>query len=166
MSISSRVKRTAGDVSCFCAFDMGGAHYVIFTFLGIVGAFNTPAASTHCRMKQHIDLSELPNPSSLSIRKVRHYFSSYGDNPSDYDIGDLGSDKKTVSVDVNDDDARIRDCLKRELLLLASVTNRGECATSEEKNIVIELITQLEVRWYFVQMLITSKFFQLIFTHS
>lgn len=63
--------------------------------------------------------------------------------PSDYDSEDLGTEKR-VSVDTNDDDAAIRDELKRELILLASVTNRGACATTEENNLVVDLVTQLE----------------------
>lgn len=63
--------------------------------------------------------------------------------PSDYDSEDL-TKKKNVQVDTNRDDATIRDALKRELLLLASVTNRGECATKDEQNIMIDLVNQLE----------------------
>lgn len=64
--------------------------------------------------------------------------------PSDYDSFDLTSTEKSVTVDTDEDDAFIRDALKRELLLLASVTNRGEYASSEERDIVIDLVTQLE----------------------
>lgn len=63
--------------------------------------------------------------------------------PSDYDSDDLGTEKR-VSVDTDEDDAAIRDELKRELILLASVTNRGACATTEENNLVVDLVTQLE----------------------
>ena len=51
--------------------------------------------------------------------------------PSDYDSADLLAEKD-VTVDTDVEDAPIRDALKRELLLLASVTNRGEYATKEE----------------------------------
>jgi hypothetical protein len=34
--------------------------------------------------------------------------------------------------------------LKRELLLLASVTNRGEYASADERDIAIDLVAQLE----------------------
>lgn len=64
--------------------------------------------------------------------------------PSDYDADDLESPEKTVSVDMVEDDAAIRDELKRELVLLASVTNRGMCASTEEENLVVDLVTQLE----------------------
>jgi len=64
--------------------------------------------------------------------------------PSDYDADDLESTEKTVSVDMDEDDAAIRDELKRELILLASVTNRGMCASTEEENLVIDVVTQLE----------------------
>jgi len=64
--------------------------------------------------------------------------------PSDYDADDLESTQRTVSVDMNEEDAAIRDELKRELILLASVTNRGACASTEEENLVVDLVTQLE----------------------
>lgn len=67
------------------------------------------------------------------------------DSPSDYDPGDvMGTDEKVLAVDVDEEDARIRDELKRELLLLSTVTNRGECATPEERDIIVDLVTQLE----------------------
>jgi hypothetical protein len=62
--------------------------------------------------------------------------------PSDYDADDLESTEKTVSVDIDENDAIIRDELKRELILLSSVTNRGACATTEESNLVVDLVTQ------------------------
>ena len=34
--------------------------------------------------------------------------------------------------------------MKRDLILLASVTNRGTCASTEEENLVVDLVTQLE----------------------
>lgn len=45
---------------------------------------------------------------------------------------------------IDEADAGIRDELKRELILLASVTNRGTCASTEEENLVVDLVTQLE----------------------
>ena len=65
------------------------------------------------------------------------------DAPSDYDTQDLSPSEKTVSVTYDDDDEAIRDDLKRELLLLSSVTNRGEYTSSEERDIVIDIVTQL-----------------------
>lgn len=65
------------------------------------------------------------------------------DAPSDYDTQDLSPSEKTVSVTYDDDDEAIRDALKRELLLLSSVTNRGEYTSSEERDIVIDIVTQL-----------------------
>ena len=68
----------------------------------------------------------------------------YSDSsPSDYDPVEL-LPEKTVSVDDNEEDLTIRDALKRELLLLASITSRGECATQDEKDIMLDLVTQLE----------------------
>jgi len=66
------------------------------------------------------------------------------DVPSDYDTDDLQPTEQQVFVDTDSEDAIIRDQLKRELLLLASVTKRGEFATNEEKDIIIDLVTQLE----------------------
>lgn len=68
----------------------------------------------------------------------------YSDAPSDYDSSDLQPAERSVAVDLDDDDAIIRDQLKRELLLLASITNRGDYATLEEKDIIVDLVTQLE----------------------
>ena len=90
--------------------------------------------------------------SARSIAKIQHQESrvpvySLPDDdsgaPSDYDTDDL-SEGKHVEVDENESDAIIRDELKRELILFASTTNRGQCATLEEQNLVIDLVTQLE----------------------
>jgi hypothetical protein len=72
------------------------------------------------------------------------YVENGGGQPSDYDTSDLPPDEKEVMVDDNEEDALIRDALKRELLVLASVTNRGEYASKDERDIVIDLIAQLE----------------------
>mmetsp|Transcript_16121 Transcript_16121/g.35857 ORF Transcript_16121/g.35857 Transcript_16121/m.35857 type:complete len:294 (-) Transcript_16121:122-1003(-) len=66
------------------------------------------------------------------------------DFPSDYDGEDLSPTEQSVVVDENEDDDLIRDQLKRELLLMASTTDRGEFATGEERDIVVDLVTQLE----------------------
>lgn len=80
--------------------------------------------------------------SSNSSTRLRDYTNDVG--PSDYDSSDLLPEQKEVTVDIKEEDALIRDALKRELLLLASVTNRGEYASSDEKDIVIDLVAQLE----------------------
>jgi hypothetical protein len=72
------------------------------------------------------------------------FMSDEGGAPSDYDSGDLSDPEKTVAVDMDEDDSFIRDTLKRELLLLAAVTDRGEYASPEERDIIIDLVTQLE----------------------
>jgi hypothetical protein len=87
--------------------------------------------------------------SSVSIKQqqtsLSQLFSMPDDPyPSDYDAVDLQPTEQTVSVDIDEDDAVIRDELKRELILLASVTNRGMCASTEEENLVVDLVTQLE----------------------
>jgi hypothetical protein len=65
-------------------------------------------------------------------------------SPSDYDTADLPSEIKEVAVDEKEEDVEIRDALKRELLLLASVTDRGAFSSREEQDIVIDLVAQLE----------------------
>jgi len=64
--------------------------------------------------------------------------------PSDYDADDLLPSEKSVIVDENVEDIDIRDALKRELLLLASVTNRGLFANKDEAGLVLDLVSQLE----------------------
>ena len=82
----------------------------------------------------------------FAARPHASHLTSFQDDssPSDYDTSDLPPEEKQVLVDENEEDALIRDELKRELLLLASTTNRGEYATSEERDIVIDLVNQLE----------------------
>jgi hypothetical protein len=75
---------------------------------------------------------------------ILHDYVDGDSGPSDYDSADLLSEQKEVTVDENEEDSLIRDALKRELLLLASVTNRGEYASRDEKDIVIDLVAQLE----------------------
>jgi hypothetical protein len=65
-------------------------------------------------------------------------------SPSDYDTADLPPDVKEVTIDEKEEDVLIRDALKRELLLLASVTDRGAYATRDEQDIVTDLVAQLE----------------------
>jgi len=87
----------------------------------------------------------VPIRAAAQHRQPTHIFSMPDDPyPSDYDADDLESTDKTVSVDMDENDAIIRDELKRELILLSSVTNRGACATTEESNLVVDLVTQLE----------------------
>lgn len=79
-------------------------------------------------------------PRSLVIR----YDYADDGSPSDYDSSDLSPESKQVAVDEKEEDGVIRDALKQELLLLASVTDRGAYCSKEEKNIVIDLVAQLE----------------------
>jgi len=77
------------------------------------------------------------------LTRLRQSFSD--DAPSDYDSDDIQDPgQKTATVDVREEDAQIRDALKRELLLLSSVTNRGEYANLDEQNICVDLVSQLE----------------------
>ncbi|KAG7362747.1 plastid lipid-associated PAP/fibrillin family protein [Nitzschia inconspicua] len=88
----------------------------------------------------------LSNVISAPSKISRIVLFDYADDssPSDYDTGDLPPDVKEVTVDEKKEDEVIRDSLKRELLLLASVTNRGAYATKDEQDIVIDLVAQLE----------------------
>lgn len=102
----------------------------------------------HCQGRRHqrqmsqLVLLSMPGaPSSQSYLSLSMPDVSY---PSDYDADALESDVKKVFVDTDGDDAAIRDELKRELILLASVTNRGMCASTEENNLVVDLVSQLE----------------------
>ncbi|KAL3915036.1 MAG: hypothetical protein SGILL_005833 [Bacillariaceae sp.] len=81
--------------------------------------------------------------SSMSSRIVLFDYAEDG-SPSDYDTADLPPNNKEVMVDDKEEDEVIRDALKRELLLLASVTDRGAYATKDESDIVTDLVTQLE----------------------
>uniref|UniRef100_A0A7S4ADX8 Plastid lipid-associated protein/fibrillin conserved domain-containing protein n=1 Tax=Pseudo-nitzschia australis TaxID=44445 RepID=A0A7S4ADX8_9STRA len=80
------------------------------------------------------------SPRSLVIR----YDYADDGSPSDYDSSDLPSEIKQVAVDEREEDFAIRDALKQELLLLASVTDRGAYCSKDEKDIVIDLVAQLE----------------------
>merc|ERR1719420_2532499 len=87
-----------------------------------------------------------PATASLTLQRPSSRLFSMPDDPypSDYDADDLESAVRQVAVDTVADDASIRDELKRELILLASVTNRGMCASAEEENLVSELVSELE----------------------
>lgn len=65
---------------------------------------------------------------AAAAARFRLGMSTYEDEvPSDFNAEDLEGEK-ALSVDQNEEDAVIRDALKRELLLLSSITNRGEYA--------------------------------------
>jgi hypothetical protein len=85
----------------------------------------------------------LPRQSAAIIGSSFFAYDSDG-APSDYDSFDLAPETQQVVVDENEDDILIRDTLKRELLLLASVTNRGEYASRDERDIAVDLVNQLE----------------------
>jgi PAP_fibrillin len=107
--------------------------------------FQTPRLTTFgssvCR-HWPLKVSERRSRCPASTR-VASTYSDDGGAPSDYDSDDL-LQAKQVTVDSKTEDATIRDALKRELLLLSSVTNRGEYATLDEQNILIDLVSQLE----------------------
>jgi len=101
----------------------------------LVAGFTVPTLTSH-------SLSSRSHPSSRS-RIVRYDYADDG-SPSDYDTSDLPPATREVAVDEREEDVAIRDDLKRELLLLASVTDRGAYCSKEEKDIVIDLVAQLE----------------------
>jgi hypothetical protein len=79
-----------------------------------------------------------------STTTTRLQYSQEESAPSDYDTEDLTEKKQHAVVDENEEDATIREELIRELLLLASVTDRGEFTSVDERDIIIDLVTQLE----------------------
>ena len=77
-----------------------------------------------------------------STTKASPLFSYYDESsPSDYD--ELVAEKG-VEFAQNEDDAVIRHELKRELLLLSSISNRGEFASTEQQSLLTDLVSQLE----------------------
>jgi len=81
-----------------------------------------------------------PRPTSANDGgALAAYYDATG--PSDYDEV---MEEKGLEVDKNEEDAEIRDAIKRELLLLSSVSNRGEYCSVEEQNMCIDLVAQLE----------------------
>ena len=72
------------------------------------------------------------------------YYSQEESAPSDYDTEDLTEKEQRVVVDENEEDAQIREELIKELLLLSSVSDRGEYTSTDERDIIIDLVTQLE----------------------
>jgi len=93
--------------------------------------------------RHHLPHSPSRRPSSSGSRII---LKDYADDssPSDYDTSDLPPSRKEVMVDEKEEDEVIRDALKRELLVLASVTDRGAFATKDEKDIATDLVAQLE----------------------
>ncbi|KAL7481910.1 hypothetical protein ACHAW6_007591 [Cyclotella cf. meneghiniana] len=113
-------------LSMFCFFAMHGETSCFST--GSQGVISNLSSIRRCQRHGPSRIFSMPDD----------------DYPSDYDADDLQPPTKTVAVDIDEDDAAIRDELKRELILLASVTNRGMCASTEESNLVVDLVTQLE----------------------
>lgn len=113
------------------------------TSLLLFGTYINNATSLSVSTKLHSYKIAAPT-SSVNQRQNVLYSSMDEDSPSDYDPSELVDEGITLTVDENEEDAEIRDALKRELLLLATVTNRGECASNEERDIIVDLVTQLE----------------------
>lgn len=99
-----------------------------------VSSFVTPTTNSHWQTRF--------TTSSSSSWILRDFPDDTG--PSDYDTDDLPPAEKSVVVDDNEEDIEIRDALKRELLLLASVTNRGLYSNRDEAGLVLDLVSQLE----------------------
>merc|ERR1719410_2902230 len=71
-------------------------------------------------------------------------FLRLSDIPSDYESEDLVIEEKVMTVDEKEEDEQIRNDLKKELIMIACVTNRGSCATKDERTLIEDLVTQLE----------------------
>ena len=76
----------------------------------------------------------------ISHRTEPITFSAFDTDADPYDL----RGKKTTVSDYNEEDNQIRDALKRELLLLSSVSNRGDYCSLEEQSLLIDLVSQLE----------------------
>ncbi|CAM9645367.1 unnamed protein product [Chrysoparadoxa australica] len=62
------------------------------------------------------------------------------DYPSDYDAGDGAVKPSTTVVD----NPELRESIKREMFATAATTNRGQLATQDEKDLMTDLVFQLE----------------------
>jgi hypothetical protein len=124
---------------------LASAALMIFgVVIGIAHSFSSPADPARFRGRYPRG-GKPPGGPSRRVRRVLHSLPDDVSYPSDYDADALESmPGRKVNVDTDEDDATIRDELKRELILLASVTNRGTCATTEESNLVVDLVAQLE----------------------
>lgn len=107
-----------------------------------VDAFAFTSTSNRHQLQQHRRRPHVTTTTTTTTTTLFDYADD--DAPSDYDSEDLLPVTKEVTVDENEDDALIRDELKRELLLLSSITDRGAYATKEELDIVTDLVAQLE----------------------
>jgi len=85
-------------------------------------------------------LSRRPQVISLPVVTIVKSTLEDDQSPSDYDNM---SQLQDCNVD-NSEDKIIREELKNELLLLSSVTNRGIYASDEERDILSDIVTQLE----------------------
>jgi hypothetical protein len=107
---------------------------VLTSFCRAVKAFSLPQ-----HQQRHAGIGQRQRESLIIL-----YDYAEDGSPSDYDTSDLQPNVKEVTVDEKEEDVTIRDALKRELLLLASVTDRGAFASKDERDIVIDLVAQLE----------------------
>lgn len=108
-----------------------------FSFTSSIGVSPSP--------NRHLSLT-----SRFYIREEHHRYKSAlkstfeEDAPSDYGIEDIAPTQQELNVDSNSEDKIIREELKKELLLLSSITNRGIYASDEERDILTDIVTQLE----------------------
>ena len=107
-------------------------------------AFGSAAVSVSAFAPLHGAATSTSARSLLSAKTQLRQSMSTDDIPSDYQADDLSSGDQAVVVDEDEDDERIREELKRELLFMASTTDRGEFAREEEKQLIVELVTELE----------------------
>jgi hypothetical protein len=78
-----------------------------------------------------------PRPLQRQVGRAQPRFAFYdetgGSGPSDSADAADKQDTKQLAFDEKEEDDKIRDALKRELLLFSSVTNRGEYASEDEQ---------------------------------
>jgi hypothetical protein len=79
----------------------------------------------------HPALLQRQPPTSVVARPVPLRSTYEDEAPSDFNTEDLEGEKH-LTIDDKAEDVVIRDALKRELLLLSSITNRGEYAVRND----------------------------------
>mmetsp|Transcript_15102 Transcript_15102/g.18411 ORF Transcript_15102/g.18411 Transcript_15102/m.18411 type:complete len:350 (+) Transcript_15102:233-1282(+) len=105
---------------------------------------NIYSSITTTHSKQHTSSRSRRTTTFNNNNHIILYSTPDDDGPSDYDPQAVLPTEKQLIVDIEEGDAIIRDELKRELLLMGSITNRGQYASKDEKNIIVDLVTQLE----------------------
>ena len=139
-SAASRISASGVAVAVAITITSTTAQFLINHLIPVAGF----ASEFPCASRLSSPLPQSPKRSQYPRSSIVLYDYADDSSPSDYDTNDLPPVIKEVAVDEKEEDVSIRDDLKRELLLLASVTDRGAYCSKEEKDIVIDLVAQLE----------------------